>query len=294
MAQAPHPVADNQAMSVSPSFTPPLIGPPLRLLALETSTDTLSLALGSGVAGGPLWQHNGPGGAQASATLLPLLHNLLTQAGWTLQSLDALVFGRGPGSFTGLRTACAVAQGLAYGAQSPARPGGLPVLAVDTLLALAEAALDQDAASSSPSPRADSGVVVALLDARMNELYVAPYAFNPQGLHELAPPRLCAPQQLGAYLAQSLPPDAALAQGACLLAGNVFDTYAGPLADVPGRRIVALPSAAALLRLAPGLLAAGAAVVAQDALPLYVRDKVAQTTAERDALRLGGAASTTA
>jgi len=281
-------------MSVSPSTTPAAAGSPLRLLALETSTDTLSLALGTGVAGGPVWQHTGPGGAQASATLLPLLHDLLTQAGWTLQSLDALVFGRGPGSFTGLRTACAVAQGLAYGAQNPVRPGGIPVLAVDTLLALAEAALNQDAASTGASPRADAGVVVALLDARMNELYVAPYAFSPQGLRELAPPRLCAPQQLGAYLAQSLPAEAALAQGACLLAGNVFDTYAERLADLPGRRISALPSAAALLRLAPGLLAAGAAVAAQDALPLYVRDKVAQTTAERDALRLASAATTAA
>jgi tRNA threonylcarbamoyladenosine biosynthesis protein TsaB len=279
-------------MSVSPSTAPAAAGPPLRLLALETSTDTLSLALGTGVAGGPLWQHTGPGGAQASATLLPLLHDLLTQAGWTLRSLDALVFGRGPGSFTGLRTACAVAQGLAYGSQDPARPGGIPVLAVDTLLALAEAALSQAAAGADAS--AGSGVVVALLDARMDELYVAPYAWGPQGLRELAPPRLCAPQQLGAYLAQCLPADAALAQGACLLAGNVFDTYAERLADVPGRRISALPSAAALLRLAPGLLAAGAAVAAQDALPLYVRDKVAQTTAERDALRLASAARTAA
>lgn len=275
-------MADNVWMTVAAPDLSAKLPAALRLLALETSTDTLSVALGSGVRGAPLWQHTGPGGAQASATLLPLVQTLLTQAGWTLHSLDAVVFGRGPGSFTGLRTACAVAQGLAYGVQNPSQPDGLPVLAVDTLLALAEAARQalQEAGDLVP------GVIVALLDARMDELYVAPYAHTAEGLSPLAPPRLCAPQDLGAYLAQCLPADAGLAEGRCLLAGNVFAAYADRLAHVPGQRLPALPSASALLRLAPGLLATGAATAARDALPLYVRDKVAQTTVERDALRL--------
>lgn len=246
----------------------------LRLLALETSTDTLSVALGSGAPGGPLWQHSGPGGAMASTTLLPLVKQLLDASGWTLNSLDAVVFGRGPGSFTGLRTACAVAQGLAYGVQDPARPQGLPVLPVDTLHALAEEArwAHQQAGHAPP------GGIAGLLDARMGELYVATYTCTPQGLAPLAPPRLCAPADLGTYLQEHLPADA-------LLAGNVFGTCADALADLPGPRLPALPTAAALLRLAPGLLAAGAAVAARDALPLYVRDKVAQTTDERERLR---------
>ena len=239
-----------------------------RLLALETSTDTLSVALGDGLPGGALWQHSGPGGAMASTTLLPLVKQLLDTAGWAMDSLDAVVFGRGPGSFTGLRTACAVAQGLAYGA----RPGGLPVLPVDTLLALAEEARFAQQQAGHPAP--DS--IAALLDARMAEMYVATYACHPDGLAPLAPPRLCAPQDLGTYLQDHRP---------ALLAGNVFDTYASALADVPGERLHALPTAGALLRLAPGLLAAGAAVPARDALPLYVRDKVAQTTEERERLR---------
>ncbi len=256
-----HPVPDNPGM---PSA--------LRLLALETSTDTLSVALGSGTPDGPLWQHSGPGGAMASTTLLPRVKQLLDASGWALNSLDAVVFGRGPGSFTGLRTACAVAQGLAYGAQDAARPQGLPVLPVDTLLALAEEAYwNHQHAGQTPPKR-----IAALLDARMGELYVATYACAPAGLSPLAPARLCAPADLGAHLQ---------ADGATLLAGNVFDSYASALAELPGTRLPALPTAAALLRLAPGLLAAGAAVAARDALPLYVRDKVAQTTDERERLR---------
>lgn len=252
----------------------------MRLLAIDSSTDTLSVALGSGAPGDPLWQHTGPGAAQASTSLLPAIQALLTQADWPLASLDAIVFGRGPGSFTGLRTACAVAQGLAYGASSAARPLGLPVLPVDTLLALAEAARSQRLANHQTVPP----VIAALLDARMGEWYVALYANHPQGL-ALAPleaPRLCAPADLAEHLRLGLPPPLSLSAGDCLLAGNVIDSGAAALEGLAGPRERALPTAAALLALAPALLAAGQAVVAQDALPLYVRDKVALTTAERE------------
>ena len=106
-----------------------------RLLALETSTDQLSVAVGAGGDGGPPAVYTGPGAAQSSMHLLPSVQRLLREKGWTLGTLDAIVVARGPGSFTGLRTACAVAQGLAYGAQgaSPevAAQGGLPVLPVE-------------------------------------------------------------------------------------------------------------------------------------------------------------------
>ena len=272
------PLADNGRM---PSAASPA-SPPLRLLAIETSTDTLSVAVGGGVPGDAPWQHTGPGAAQASATLLPVVQSLLAQAGWALRELDALVFARGPGSFTGLRTACAVAQGLAYGAQGAGRAGGVPVLPVDTLLALAEEARHQRALAGQAPPR----VIAALLDARMDEMYVALYACGPQGLDPvpLQPPRLCSPADLGEWLKQALP--GPLAAGDCLLAGNVFASYGAQFSDLAGERQVALPTAAALLRLAPALLAAGQAVAAHEALPLYVRDKVAQTTAERERLRL--------
>ena len=246
-----------------------------RFLAIETSTDRLSLALGSGAPDEAALQHQGPGGAQASTELLPQVQRLLAEAGCTLDDLDAIAFGRGPGSFTGLRTACAVAQGLAYGTRGPRHPQGLPLLAVDSLLALAEAARAEDAAEGlDPADH-----IVALLDARMDELYLAAYAVRDGALHAPGPARLCAPADLAPWLqAQGLG-----AGSATLLAGNAFAAYPEALAAVPGRRREAWPTAAALLRLAPGLMAAGAAVDAREALPLYVRDKVARTTAEREA-----------
>ena len=245
-----------------------------RFLAIDSSTDTLSVALGSGARGEAPLSFTGPGAAQASATLLPAVQSLLAQAGWPLASLDAVVFGRGPGSFTGLRTACSVAQGLAYGA------GGLPVLPVDTLLALAEAARTQRVLDGATQPP----VTAALLDARMDEIYVALYAVGAEGLgpEAVLAPRLCAPGELGAWLRAGLPDGLSLDAGDCLLAGNVFETYRDRLQDIAAPRQAALPTATALLSLAPALVRAGHAVAARDALPLYVRDKVARTTLERE------------
>ena len=142
---------------------------PLKFLAFDTSTERMSVALTDGVR---VWQHSGPGGAQASTTLIPAILALLAEAGLALGALDAIAFGRGPGSFTGLRTACAVAQGLALGAREGA---GLPVLPIDTLMAVAEEARFQQA-SAAGLPSGDAPFrVTALLDARMDEMYVQSY-----------------------------------------------------------------------------------------------------------------------
>lgn len=236
----------------------------MRLLAFDTSTDTLYLAATG--PGGPITQRL-PGGAQASATLIPAVRGLLAQAGLTLDTLDALVFGQGPGSFTGLRTACAVAQGLAYGARGGQ---GLPVLPVPTLLAVAE-----DARARHGCTR-----VVAALDARMDELYHAAWqwadgADGPEGgaWQAAGPLGLCAPEALAVPAGWTL-------------AGNAVEAYGPRVAAASAAPAVpARPDAAALLRLAPALLAQGLAVPAAQALPLYVRDKVAQTTAERAAAK---------
>lgn len=224
----------------------------MKLLAFDTSTETLSVAVRAG-AGAPVLEHTGAGGAQASAALIPAVQDLLRQAGLALRDLDAIAFGRGPGSFTGLRTAAAVAQGLGFGA-------GVPVLAIDTLLAVAEEAWTGAGAQR----------VVALLDARMGEVYVAAYERAGGRWRTERSPALARPEDV------VLPPG-------WTLAGNAVELHADRLPAGP--RIAALPTAGALLRLAPAELADGGGHEAAGALPLYIRDKVAQTTEERAAER---------
>jgi tRNA threonylcarbamoyladenosine biosynthesis protein TsaB len=229
-----------------------------RLLAFDTSTEHLSVAVRHG---DRLLAHNGVGGAQSSTTLLPLIQQLLAEAGLALADLDAIVFGRGPGSFTGLRTACSVAQGLAFGAN-------VPLLPVDTLLAVAEEARHAFGARQ----------VVAVLDARMDQLYAANYDFEANGpLGGDAEPLLLSPEALDVPAGWAL-------------AGNAFAAYGPRLAPASARHEV-LPTATAMLRLAPALLAAGRTVPAAQAWPLYVRDKVAQTTEERAAIKAAAVAA---
>lgn len=234
------------------------------------------------------WLHTGEGGAQASAHLVPAVLDLLAQAGTSLAELDALVWGRGPGSFTGLRTAAAVAQGLAYGTRTARHPDGLPVLSVDTLMAVAEEARHRlhppEAAHAATT--ACAFTVTALLDARMDEVYAATYLFadarQPAATLQ-GGPWLLRPEQLAALLNGDGTggADGAAHSSGGVLAGNVFAVYGERIPATPGTRVEAMPTAAALLRLAPGLLAQGLATRAAEAQPVYVRDKVAQTTAER-------------
>lgn len=223
----------------------------MNLLAFDTSTDTLFIAIQRG---DQLWQHQAAGGANSSATLIPSIQQGLQALGLKFSDLTAIVFGRGPGSFTGLRTSCAIAQGLAMGAD-------LPLLPIDTLLAVAEEARHQHGVTH----------VMAVLDARMSEVYHAGYRWAEgswQATHELG---LCAPQAL------SIPADMAVA-------GNAHAAYPDRLAPA-AQHLYALPTATALLRMAPRLIADGHLVDASYALPLYIRDKVAKTTAEREAER---------
>ena len=239
---------------------------PGKFLAFDTSTDVMSIAATDGMR---VWQHTGPGGAKSSATLIPSILALLAEAQMALGALDAIVFGRGPGSFTGLRTACSVAQGLALGA-------GVKVLPIDTLMALAEEARYEHTRHAST---AEPLRVTALLDARMDEMYVQSYEFRSGSCTKTEGCRLIRPENLLL--------DASTLNGA-LLAGNVFGVYADRLPPgLAGMTCVdALPTATALLRLAPALAAAGHCVDAALALPLYVRDKVALTTEERDRIKL--------
>jgi tRNA threonylcarbamoyladenosine biosynthesis protein TsaB len=232
-----------------------------RLLAFDTSTESMAVAVrGSGGDYGTLL----PGGARASAGLLPAIYDLLAQAGLQLSDIDAIAFGQGPGAFTGLRTSCAVAQGLGFGLDRP-------LLALDSLLLVAE-----DARLQVASEAASFEVGVAM-DARMDEVYACRYRWERQCWHRLNQPALYTLPALAR--AWNPAPD--------WVAGSALNAF-GTRLDLPADQLgVAheLDRPAALLRLAQAMFDAGLAIAAADALPLYLRDKVALTTRERDALK---------
>jgi tRNA threonylcarbamoyladenosine biosynthesis protein TsaB len=245
------------------------------LLAIDTSTEFCSVALIAASAGADasssaaprVWFRHDETGAVSSTRVLPAVRELLDDAGFTLADCAAIAFGAGPGSFTGLRTATGVAQGLAFGRD-------LPVVPVGTLLACAEhARLNALAAGREPPAR-----VLAALDARMDEAYWADYAWDDAAAdwQVLQPASLDAPAALVA-------PDAAF-----VLAGNAAAAFGERLPAAERAAFVdaaALPHAVPLAHVALRAFRAGRTVPADQAAPEYIRNKVAQTTAERLAAR---------
>ena len=240
-----------------------------RLLAFDTSTELLAVALGTPTG---RWVHLGAGGAKASANLLPVVATLCERAGAVLESLDAIAFGRGPGAFTGLRTSCAVAQGLALGL-------GCPVLPIDSLLIVAEDARAQTGLGD--DAEIDIGVA---MDARMGEVYAARWRWQQGRWHARGAAMLCTPEVLVTAWSEKPP---------AWVAGSALSVLGPRLALPGGPRL--LPHehdrATALLRLGVAAHARGEGVDAAQALPLYLRDKVALTTLEREAVRAAAAAA---
>ena len=222
----------------------------MRLLGLETATRHLSVALWQD---GELLERTGEFPNGGSERLLPWVRELLAEGGLTLAQIDGIAFGAGPGGFTGLRLACGVAQGLAWGLD-------LPVLPVSTLEALALAS--------------GKTTVWACLDARMNEVYSAAYTVSGDVVAQFMAPECAAPAVVSA-------PTLAGAWGV----GDGFGIYPELLlarkSDLAGVNADAFPTAAAVLRLAAAAHARGDRLDAAQAQPIYVRDKVALTTAER-------------
>jgi tRNA threonylcarbamoyladenosine biosynthesis protein TsaB len=220
------------------------------ILAIETSSELASVAL---LHRGQVISREAAGVQTHSQTVLPMAQALLAQAGIALGDCDAIAYGAGPGSFTGVRTACGVAQGLAFG-------GNLPVIPVVTLLAMAQACRDASGAED----------VLVVLDARMEEVYWAQYRYA-NGWRVVTGPTLSAP-------------GAVCLSGTAVVCGNGLTAYAsafGELAASPGAKPEVMPHAAQIARLAEDEFAAGRAVNARDAQPIYLRNKVALTTAER-------------
>jgi tRNA threonylcarbamoyladenosine biosynthesis protein TsaB len=267
------------------------------LLALDTSTEFCSVALliadptaAATAAAAPtaygsaphysagevhVWFSHELTGPVSSTRLLPAIRELFDAAGLTLKDCSAIAFGAGPGSFTGLRTATGVAQGLAFGLS-------VPVVPVGTLLACAEfARLHEPSATR----------VLAALDARMNEAYWADFRWDPVAG---AAGEWATVQAASLDLPEAIVrPDEpfTLAGNAAAAFGERLPMPAGPACRIDFNALPhALPVALAGLR----ALRAGRTVAPDQAAPEYVRNKVAQTTAERMDARAAKAAAAAA
>lgn len=223
----------------------------MNLLSFDTSTEFCSAAL---TLSGQVLSRECMAGNRHSELLLPMLTELLNEAGVSLGELDGIAFGRGPGSFTGLRIGCGVAQGLALGAD-------LPVVGIITLEAMAW--------------QAQADRVITCLDARMHEVYYAAYRRLGDSLEAVLAPCVCKPD------AVPLPEGEAWNAG-----GSGFAAYPTVLESRLAGHIARVvpelwPHARAIAALALPRFLAGEAVSADHAEPFYVRDKVALTTRER-------------
>ena len=220
------------------------------ILAIETSSDTASVAL---LQDEVIHAVSTSGFANHSQAVLPMLHELLNKANTKLSDCDAIAFGCGPGSFTGVRTACGITQGLAFGS-------GLPVIPIVTLQAMAHTCYTKTGETN----------VLAILDARMKEVYWAQYQYD-NDWKSVMEPRLSLASEV-------------VFSGEVSICGNGFAAYqpdfSDTLASFPFFSDI-IPDATAIAQL--GLIAfmRGDVINARHAHPLYLRNKVAQTTLER-------------
>jgi tRNA threonylcarbamoyladenosine biosynthesis protein TsaB len=228
----------------------------MQILALDTSTEVCAVALGDAVR----WHEKSEvAGQRHSELLLPMIRAILAECGVTLKQIDGIAFGAGPGSFTGLRIACGVAQGLALGA-------ALPVVGVSTLEALAQTRRDL----------AGGERIIAALDARMREVYVAAYERDSGRWREIIAPVVVSPALApvpggGGWTAVG---------GGFAACPSLRERYGAALSECDATIV---PSASAVGKLSLPRFAAGEGVPARDAAPLYVRHRVALTIAERAA-----------
>lgn len=224
---------------------------PMNLLVLDTSTEWCSAALWLD---GRIQARRVLAEQRHSSLLLPMVDELLRESDMTLRQLDGIGYGAGPGSFTGLRIACAVTQGLALGAD-------LPVAGVSTLESIAE--------------QIGADRVLTVLDARMAEVYWAAYRREGTGWHAVSEPQLALPGSV-----------AVPAGGGWVGAGNGFAALGEvlrPRLAVALARIddTLMPDAAAMAPLAAATFERGEGMDAALAAPIYLRDKVALTVDER-------------
>lgn len=224
----------------------------MKILALDTSTQWLSIALFDGSDAVALRERVGNA---ASERILPATAELLARAGVALDELDGIAYGAGPGSFTGVRIACGVAQGLGFGMDRP-------LFAVPTLEAIAQSAWRAHGWQR----------IVACLDARMHEVYVAAYERHDNGWTRVRAAAVCKPDAIDAFT-----------DDRWFGAGDGFAAYPSLDASLRVGAFDAdiIPDACAIAECAWPHVVTGEGVAAEVAEPLYVRHRVALTTAER-------------
>lgn len=228
----------------------------MKILALDTSTEVCSIAL---QIGDEVLTRFDDSGQKNTDIILPMIDELMAEAELKPQDLDLIAFARGPGSFTGVRVATGIAQGIAFGA-------GLPVAPISTLAMLAQGAYEKTGQRR----------ICTINDARMKEVYASAYEFDNagQGVEVLAE-KVCKPEALEA-----------LAWSDGLLVGTGWGAYADKLAELLGATQfeidqVIKPEARHLLSIAQGMQECGEAVSAEQALPVYLRNNVAKKKGER-------------
>ena len=247
------------------AMSAPFSASALTILAIETSTELASVAL---LHRGQLSSRESSGAQTHSMSVPAMVQALLADAGLKVAQCDALAYGMGPGSFTGVRTACGLAQGLAYGAS-------LRVAPVATLMAMAESVRQSGGGTE----------VLAVLDARMGEVYWAQYRYDSDGdrrgdgrWHCVSEPALAAAS-------------AVVATGQPVVCGNGLSAYPDGFAQLGDlQRLPAImPHAEAVAMLAIRMVIENTLLAPRDAQPFYLRNKVALTTAERMAAAAAGA-----
>jgi tRNA threonylcarbamoyladenosine biosynthesis protein TsaB len=223
----------------------------VNLLALDSSTEACSVAL---MAGGELRSRHEIAPRKHAELILPFMDQLLAEAGIGLRQVDALAFGRGPGAFTGIRIATGVVQGIAFAVD-------LPVVPVSTLATIAQGALREQGARR----------VIAAIDARMGEVYWCGFEADAEArMRPVAEECVVGPGE-----APMVAGDGWHGSGS---GWSSYDTvlserYRGQLASLDGQR---LPNAVDVATLAEQMFLAGHGVSAEQALPVYLRDKVAE------------------
>ena len=233
----------------------------MNLLSLDTSTEFLSLAI---QAGDTLFTHHQHVGNASSELILPQIQALLDAANMQLTDLHGIAFGAGPGAFTGVRIACGVAQGLGFG-------GSIPVVGVNTLLAVAQAS--------------GADKVVICLDARMGEIYHAAFEKHENKWYEISETRVCKPEAAPILAAGASKIN--MLEKQWVGAGSGWAVYGEILSSIYVKNLIKTnaditPTAEAILQLAKPIFAAGEAKPASEAAPIYIRNRVALTTQQRE------------